>query len=500
MNSKKFIFTVFLALGFATAAFSQIQHFTSASLGMGGGGTAYVDGYHANFVNPANLMLDRFNRPRRQVGILGGVGVRAGGTLVNVPVWNEYFTKGLTFDGQDRIDALNGLFGDETQSGTMKDVATTVDVIPFGFSNRGTQSSFSVAVRARTMTNQEISRGLAELYLFGLDPEQFADPRQVNIRSEAVSFSEISVGYARKLLSLPNLFFAKNINVYAGVAPKAVFAIGTNSFSMNSTVQMLQGANQETVRFVHDFDYQIETYGDLAEELTAFENELQVNPDAEFDDFVGDGSYASPQFSGFAFDLGGTVEMDITNLPIPFFAGPKKLTVGLSLTDLGNVTYDDENRIFRRDGVFDFSGAGPNEDIDDFYDNLGDSLKNEVYLNFTSEETGEIENDLPSKLNFGAHLSMGKLSTSLDYSVGFNNQSTNSKLSTVVLGAEYRFFNFVPLRVGTRFGGFSSTVYTAGFGLDFRFLEFTVAGAFPSKGETNGSSIAAAWSGLVIRF
>lgn len=102
--------------------------------------------------------------------------------------------------------------------------------------------------------------------------------------------------------------------------------------------------------------------------------------------------------------------------------------------------------------------------------------------------------------NFGASLTMGKLTTSVDYGVGFNDSGTNSKRSTLNLGLEYRLLGLVPLRFGTRVGGYSSTVYSAGAGIDLNFLEFSAGLSLVGNDTENGGSVAAAFSGLVLRF
>ncbi len=498
---KTIFYTLLFALISATAANAQIQHFNANSLGMGAGGTAYVDGYNANFVNPANLMLKRHNRNNLKIGF-AGTGVRAGGGLVNIPVYNQYLTNGQTLDGTVRENYLSALFG-SSQSGATKGIATTVDVVPLGVSYRGEVSAYSVAIRSRALVNLDFSRGFYELGLYGFDGDQFADPRAVNFKFEAIGFSEISVGYAREVFAIDNLLFAKNIKVFAGVAPKFMIATGYNRLNMASTMQVTRNpVSNAAVNIRHDFSYNISTYGDLGTELNDFQNELSGNPDAEFGDFVGDGSYAGAEFSGMAFDFGGTVQMDISGVPFldgPLF-GKKTLTVGLSFTDIGNVKFTDNPVLASNSNEFSFSGVPSGEDPEDFFDNLADSVKNDIYLDYEVNDADDIKYSLPGSMNFGAHLQMGKLSTALDYSAGYNGSGTNSQFSTLALGVEYRFFNFLPVRMGVRNGGFSSRVYTAGLGLDFRFLEFTFAAALPSKADRNGSALAFAFSGLNFRF
>jgi hypothetical protein len=452
-------YTLLFALIAGTTVQAQIQHFNAASLGMGGGGTAYIDGYNSNFVNPANLMLKKHNRNNLKIG-LAGTGVRAGGGLVNIPVYNDFLTNGLTLDGTIREDYLSALFG-STSSGATKGISTTVDVVPLGVSYRGEQSAYSVAIRSRALVNLDFSRGFYELGLYGFDGDQFADPRAVNFQFEAIGFSEVSIGYAREVLAIDNLLFAKNIKVYAGVAPKFMIATGYNRLNMASTMQVTRDpASNAAVNIEHDFTYNISTYGDLGTELNDFRNELTNNPDAEFGDFVGDGTYAGADFSGVAFDFGGTVQMDISGIPFldgPLF-GKKTLTVGLSFSDIGNVSFSDNPVLATNSNVFSFSGVPSGEDPEDFFDNLADSVKNDIYLDYEVNDADEIKYSLPGSMNFGAHLQMGKLGATLDYSVGYNGNGTNSQFSTLALGAEYRFFNFLPVRVGVRNGGFSSSL------------------------------------------
>ena len=112
---------------------SQSRHYDSRSLSMGGGGTAYVDGYHANFINPANLMINSTkNRPKRSLGIVGGIGFRAGGTLINLDVYDQYLTQGLTLEGEVAEGFLTDLFGG-TNSELTKSQSATFNIFLLGF-------------------------------------------------------------------------------------------------------------------------------------------------------------------------------------------------------------------------------------------------------------------------------------------------------------------------------------------------------------------------------
>ncbi|NBW70489.1 MAG: hypothetical protein EBR32_03645, partial [Bacteroidetes bacterium] len=165
---------------------AQNKHYNSMTLGMGGGGVAVIDGYHANFLNPANLMLNDGRVPSTQVGLLGGLGVHAGGSLLNINVYNEYLTKGLTIEGQTREDMLDAWFG--SSSSNTRDISFTNDIVPFGFSKRTKKAAFALATRVRTMQEINLSKGAAEVYFYGLDSEKFANPVPFNINSTTLSY------------------------------------------------------------------------------------------------------------------------------------------------------------------------------------------------------------------------------------------------------------------------------------------------------------------------
>jgi len=492
-------FLLILFAGLLTnLSYAQSRHFNAQSTGMGGGGTAYIDGFNANFVNPANLMLDTHSG-RTQIGI-AGTGSKAGGTLLNLSVYNDYFTNGTLIAGETRVNMLNDWFGEN--SSNVRQVGGTVNVSPIGISHRRSKQAFSIATRFRFTEDLTVNKGLAELAAYGLDTDKFADPTPMNFSSNTIAFAEISFGYARKIIELPNLLFAKDVKLFAGVAPKYLYGVYAADADFQSTFQMTRGGQGSPFTVNHQFSYSVNTIGQLSQQLQAFEAAYNLDSDANIEDYVdyeGD-DIGDVDASGFGVDLGATLEMDVSYLPIPLFVDKDKtLRVSMSVTDLGSISYDKTpSRIFA-EGEFTYQGAQNEDSFSDYFDNLGDSLKTDVYGNFNAEETEGITHTLPAMYNFGASLEMGKLLVALDYGFGFNNEGINSRRSVINLGAQYRLFGFVPIRAGTRLGGYSSVAYSAGIGLDFDFLEFTLGASTVANSRNSGSSAAAAWSGFVIR-
>lgn len=500
MMKKLLLAGLFVALS-ATAAHGQSRHYTAQSIAMGSGGTAYVTGFHSNFINPANLMLDSY-KAKTTVGFMN-VGLKAGGSLANIAVYNKYLTTGELIAGDTRVNMLNEWFGDN--SANYRDLSTTISISPIGFSNRGAKQAFSVASRVRITEDFSMNKGMAELLTYGLDADKFGSPVPVNFNSSTVVYGEVSVAYARELdfIKIPDFLFAKDIKLFAGVAPKYLYGVYATSLGFNSTLHVDRGDQNNPFTITHNFDYSLQTIGELSRQMQEYEAAYNLDQDANFGDYVdysGD-DLGGPMATGFGVDFGATMEMDLTDVPIPLFGGKnKKLRVSMSVTDLGSMSFEEDASNIYANGEFSYVGAQDEDSFDTFFENLQDSLQSDVYGNFDSEATDGITYDLPSMYNFGAALEMGNLLLALDYGIGFNNNGINSDRSVLNLGAQYRLLGFLPLRVGTRIGGFSSASYSAGLGLDFNFLEFTFGVSNVADSQEFGSSGGFAWSGLYLRF
>ncbi len=503
-----------VAFGMPSGLNAQSTHMTSTNLALGGGGTAYVDSYHANFVNPANLMLNEGRKPRFSLGLMGGLSTNVGGSLINLNVYNEYFTKGLTISGDVAEEVLSKWFG--SSSSDMRNVGMQIDIVPVGTAYRSDKWAMSAALRSRILLSGGVSRGMAELGIYGLDGEVFADGRAVNFNMEVLGFYEASIGYSRRLLSIPNLFgFARNVKVYAGIAPKLLVGAHNSKMNFNSTLQ-IQGESQNEIDLIrHQFTYSFETTGSLADQLNNYYQDRQsMSEPPDLGGYIEEPDHTDfydIKASGWGFDLGGTIEMDID---VPFigaaFRGPEKLRVGLSLTDIGQVSFTEKVGRFAADDVLEWEGFDlDQEKIDNEFNGdreaylesvLTDSIATEIYGSFAPQQIDRITRALPSMVNFGAQLIMRKLSLSVDLSKGFVEQGTNSKRFAFSTGIEYKLLGFMPFRAGMRTGGLSSTAYSAGWGLEFKNFDFSFAASTVPKSLNYGSSAGVAWSGFLFRF
>lgn len=502
---------VFL-MGLNSHIAAQSIHQTSSSIALGGGGTAYVDGYHANFVNPANLSLQN-NKPDFTVGVLGGISVNGGGSLLNVGVYNDYFTQGLTISGSVANEMMNEWFGSNPAS--MRNIGMQTDIIPLGLSVQKEDWAMSLALRTRSLLDFQMSKGMAELGIYGLDSEIFSDGKPVNFNLESLIFNEISLGYSAEVLQLSGIpGLIENIRLSVGAAPKLILGTQSSRFNFDS-IFTLEGPGENEVDLIrHDFAYSLETTGSLTDQLHSFYTERQNSgsvPDIN--------NYVEPQPSdlfqpsatGMGLDLGATAEMEL-NLPVlgSFFRGPEILRVGASLTDLGKVSFNDDVGRFVANDVVEWRGFDIDEErIDEEFDGdrgkyfehvLVDSIATEIYGSFAPDEADAISRSLPSMMNLGGQLVMNNLSVSLDFGKGFVESGTNSRRVSASAGAEYKLAGIIPIRVGVRTGGYSSTSYSAGTGLELRNFEFSLGATTVRNSSAYGTSAGAAFSGLVFRF
>ena len=269
MKTLRILLTISFTLT-AASLVAQSRHFNAQSLGMGNTGTAFIDGYHANFLNPANLMINNSGRkPKTELGLFGGLGIQTSGSLLNLDVYDKYFTNGNIIEDTLRENMFKDWF--DNGNHTNLSFNTNVNVVPFGFSYRGKNSAFSVATRVRTLITSNINRGFMELAFYGLDSDQFGDGKSVDLGFSTLSYAEISLGYAFALpLPLTGLIerlpFINGINVYAGVVQKYIIGLQAIDFNLTSalTVDPVGTPNQA---ITHQFDYSLTSYGELSEQL-----------------------------------------------------------------------------------------------------------------------------------------------------------------------------------------------------------------------------------------
>lgn len=505
---KHIIVNIALLLSLPTLLSAQFTYTSPRSLAMGAGGVAYLGDHHSLFLNPANLLLNDRNTTVT-IG-LPSLSAVAASPLISVSTYNDFFTLGRTFD-----EATTNSFLDDTFDGASDKrggVAVGADVVPFGFAFRRSKWAIGAAFRVRGFGAFDFSRGLAELGLRGLNQQAFADPKRVDFEVEGATGAELSFGFARNVLNLDTPIPLLNGKLSVGIAPKLLFAGGYYRSELKSSFQLVEDPSLEGVvgELRHDFEWVIESVGASTDEINNYLSERALpNNDANLGDVFDfdDDDYTTFNLSGLGLDLGATYEIDLGLLNFLPGKGKRVLRIAASITDIGKLSFDNNARRFRSADEFIWRGLDTdlervelefNDNFDDYIEYvLEDSVSNQFYGNFTPEDTDH-EFNLPTTIHFGGHLMLNKLSVSVDVAKGLNSSAASSGQTSLALGAEYRLFNFFPVRAGARFGGVVASAYSTGLGLSFRHFDFVVSGMYVNN-DSASDGFASVSTGIMIR-
>ncbi|WP_179333139.1 DUF5723 family protein [Winogradskyella costae] len=222
-------------------------------------------------------------------------------------------------------------------------------VLPSFMFNLTNKSSIGIVTRARANFNiNNISGELFEAIEDDFDSDEDFEFDSKHLNGTVHSWAEIGVAYGRILMEKPNHVLK------GGVTLK--YLLGAGSLFMSSPG--LEG----------NYDQSTET----------LETSGQLNYGTS-EDFDGDDMDFSNLTSGFGLDLGFTYQWytDRENDELPTYKDPYKLKIGLSVTDIGAINYDNAT-VTRYDVNAIVNTADTEEDIEDFLDS-----------NYPSVETNE---------------------------------------------------------------------------------------------------------------
>lgn len=504
-------FLLCAALLTGTSSYAQITMLTPQNLGMGGGGTAYIGDFNAMYINPANMLLN----PRKttvSLGIAPNIGVHLGGPFVGIGDYNKYFTGGSRLDAATTEEFLTTVFG--TDENAQISVNSNIDIVPFGLSMRFGKLAVGLGLRSRVITSGGFSRGATQLMLRGLDYESFEVPRGVDMTVSALNIVEASAAFAFEVMSFESTNPFLNGRLIVGVAPKYVISNLYTRVNVDSDLQIFRTGNYVD-SMAHNFNITVETVGEVADGMRDYvDSRNDPNSDMKLSDAfdINPASLANPAATTVGMDVGITYEANLENLG--FLVSKKKfLRLGVSVTDIGQLD-------FSKGGAGQFSSSGRytwkglvfdqerideefNGETSDYIDHvLQDSVGRGIYGDFQEDIYSPIVN-LPTSLNAGAYLAIGRLGLAFDYSQSLYRLGTSVVGPSISLGAEWRVMDrWFPLvlRGGTRFGGITPAAYSFGTGLSYRNIELSFSTMAFSGDGGEGMYFGFAMTGLMLRF
>ncbi|MCF6271197.1 MAG: DUF5723 family protein [Melioribacteraceae bacterium] len=235
-----------------------------------------------------------------------------------------------------------------------------------------------------------------------------------------------------------------------------------------------------TLKLVHGYAYtEIETIGTtiktLEDHSILIENNLAANIAVsqdfgiqwDFDDvknIQNISPFLNPAGVGFGINFGFATELDSI------------WTFGLSITDIGSVSWDNNPVSYKSSSSFLIS------DVTD--STLTDSI--EAALKPIGSYSDGFTSSLPTVLRLGASFRLdrflngnfpGKMLLVVGYNQGFNNSLNNTTSPLLSLGFEWKPIDLFPIRSGFTFGGFTGFAWSLGLGIDAEVVEFNFASA-----------------------
>jgi hypothetical protein len=390
------------------------QTFDGASLGMAGNYSAISRGVNAIAWNPANLALCRGNTVELNLFSLNAAVYNNSFSLHS---YNRYFTaegnKGFwtTSDKNDLLDLID-------ENGLDVDLNMATNVFGLAFNNFALTAQVIGQGQVGLSGNEQLLRAV----LFGenLDKnyEYHADEQY---HGSIYSAGKISwaLAYPFKVLNrfhpkLGDLAVGIGVNYYLGISAAQV--IQSNVLAQRITVN-----DEESVRYLADIKMRV------------------AKPEG-----------ATPAGKGMGFDLGVSASY---NSKWRFSMAAQNLFAKINWSS--GVEYLE---VLQKDSL----------SINDL-----NNKKNDTKISIdTSYSAAAFSTSLPATLTLGAAYQIRPdLMLTADWRQGLNHAFGNSTTPRLGVGAEYRYWKWLPVRAGFAMGGGQNFLIGLGFGLNFRFFD-----------------------------
>lgn len=481
---------------------------SAENIALGGGGTAYLSGFEATFLNPANLAVPS-HEGNLHIG-LAHIGMSYEPILSAVSVNKQFSQFKSSFypfhPGSNKISEVQrSLLLSENYSGnnTKSQHLNRADIILGGFVWQKNDKAFSVGVRTRLGSRVETGRGWYSPEFQDADDERIRD---FTLNQQKQQLYEFSFGYAREF-TLINGLIPRLSKLYIGIAPKLVISGMYHNLGYDARYSVTDNGG-----IIFNSDFSFKSTGDFSKATTRYMESADIQ-------YAISGSLnrnipSRPRGYGFGLDFGFTYLIPLgSELPteknnLEHADVTKSLRISFSFTDIGAIRYtkdplqlsaDQDSLLLDQQEISQsmFTGAGGQYLA--FFDEAR-SLPNPL-LNTNYLSRSDFSQVLPTSVNAGLLFELNRLKLISDLTLGINNTAfTTTKLS-VHLGMEVRPHQQIPIRFGTRMA--SGTPVTFGFGTGFesRHWDLKLGTQIIMRSQTLTSEFAGgAFAGLQLHF
>ena len=472
---------------------------SAENTGLGGGGTAYITGYEALFINPANLQIRNKNYSI-QVGFLqSGVYYESPLEIINPAERFDSYRSVVRYLNQPgeldlnlRNDLLDRNFGDNDLN---KEFLTRGEILWFGIKWFREERSYAMAMRSRTASRYRIGRGYYDdtpMRLNGIERVDQSLTHRYN------SLHELSFGYSSPFTYLNGLI-PRLSEFIVGIAPKLVVSGSLMETEYLNRYEREIGSDT----WARETMYDLKTTGAFSEQ---YKRVLSgIDPLLSAESAFADHNIFSPTGIGIGLDLGITYLItfgdDLSVVRREEEVTEKSLRLSFSLTDLGAIYYYDDP-VHRSSGYQAEESDSPELSNSYFTGSPSEDL---IFLNqmqqhpvFSSaiEKDDNFEALLPTAFNAGALFQINRLRMMGDFSVGLHRTAFVTPKFISFIGAEIRPLSFLPLRAGTRIATEIPGYYSFGAGIETTYFDLNAAIQLRSKSggptaEPIGTSVVA---------
>lgn len=489
---------------FPGLAWSQ-SYIGPKNIGMGSGGTAYLNGPEAGLINPANLMI--YDRP-------GTIKVTFAETASFFqPVlssnnareqWQNFRNQYLPHQpGSQQIsNEKRSLLLEENypRSRLLSQHQSRSEVLLGGVSWLRDHSAYSLALRSRTATRIEVGRGWYSAEFFESGNEEVRD---FTLTAQRQTLHEISFSYARELEFFNGLF--ANLNrLYIGFAPKLV--IGGSFSNSKFEAQTTNGQSPELrSRFSH------RSTADYSDMIQHYRQNRQA--DQAIDQHLESSFLVDPTGYGGAVDFGLNYVIPLQSNAAILDTGSDRRTLGqslrfaLSITDLGVIRYN--SNPMRLENSADTTQSNFQESINStfigapgqylsFFENA--PTIEHPYLNAESISENSFWELLPTSINGGFFLDLNRIKFSGDLTVAVHNTAFKSTRLAAHFGTELYPHPNIPLRAGTQLSARQPVHFSFGTGYEQDRWELYISGQALVKSTLNTELTGGGAAGLRFHF
>ena len=476
-------------------------------MGLGGTGTAHIEGPTASFWNPANLMI-RSGPGSFHISI-GNSALSLSPLLPDQSVRNSLsnfadsylsYKKGSAAisDRQQKL-ILQNFYGDRKLLAHHRQNAS---IMIAGALWQQPNHALSIAIRGRYGSNNTVGRGWYDKEFL---PQKGQLIRDFSLTQRRMELYELALGYAQELTFINGLLPGLN-KLYIGITPK--FIVAASHFSADYKAQYRKDKNDDaSVSYISKFDLT----GSGRNSRAVADYRISGKAHQAINNHLSDGYQFKPTGYGLGFDFGLNYVIPLSSQHSRFDSPHRtgqSLRIAFSINDIGAIRFHDDflklsapkdSTHISYQAPINRNFGGAEGQFISFLDQAS-SLPNPL-LTANEKATTSQAVLLPSSINAGILLDLASFKLTGDLTLGLNDTAFTSNTVDVRLGMEVRPVRQIPIRLGTVFAKETPPRIAFGTGLETKYWDFTVSGqTLVQQGFSKTVFSGAAFGGLQLHF